>query len=68
MASISSKRALKYSSTTSSEPRLDTRGDSVAWMNDLENDRKYRMWPRSVHGLMQMIYPGQVSLILLFYY
>lgn len=42
---------------------LDTRDDSVVFINDLENDREYAGWPSHVQELLRPTFPGMMRYI-----
>ena len=35
-------------------------GGVIMWLNDLEKDKRYEEWPKSVMALLQRTYPGQL--------
>eukprot|EP00741_Cyanophora_paradoxa_P018418 tig00000204_g17782.t1 len=43
----------------SSAIRVDHRDDSVLYLNDVENDKQYSRWPRSLSELLAPTWPGQ---------
>ncbi|XP_070376147.1 UDP-glucose:glycoprotein glucosyltransferase 2 isoform X2 [Equus asinus] len=42
---------------------LDIRHSAVMWINDLENDHLYVMWPASCQELLKPIFPGSIPSI-----
>ncbi|KAJ1557070.1 hypothetical protein HK405_000929, partial [Cladochytrium tenue] len=42
---------------------FDVRNEQVVWWNDLENDARYRSWPRSLRDILRPMYPGQLRYI-----
>ncbi|KAI9335332.1 UDP-glucose:glycoprotein glucosyltransferase-domain-containing protein [Obelidium mucronatum] len=57
------------SSTAASDSDLgwgdafDVRDESVVWWNDLEHDKRYKQFPRSLQDLLQPSYPGQLKYV-----
>ena len=46
-------------------PRFDWRdthegGNTIIWLNDIEKDKRYDEWPKSLTRLLQRTYPGQL--------
>lgn len=39
---------------------LDIRDSAITWLNDLENDERYRRWPASYMELLRPTYPGML--------
>ncbi|KAJ3220290.1 hypothetical protein HDU67_003305 [Dinochytrium kinnereticum] len=39
---------------------FDARSKSVVWWNDLEKDKRYRMWPKSIREIMRPAYGSQL--------
>ncbi|KAJ3071820.1 hypothetical protein HDU98_004753 [Podochytrium sp. JEL0797] len=42
---------------------FDVRHDSVLWWNDLEKDKRYKQFPKSLRELLQPSYPGQLKYV-----
>ncbi|KAM0787865.1 hypothetical protein ACM66B_003917 [Microbotryomycetes sp. NB124-2] len=42
---------------------LEEGGDLILWWNDIEKDKKYKSWPRSLQELLRPTYPGQMNLV-----
>lgn len=42
---------------------LDTRDDSVVFLNDLENDREYSGWPSHIQELLRPTFPGMLRYV-----
>lgn len=42
---------------------IDIRDTSVQWVNDLENDKKYSYWPKSLQEILRPTYPGMLRSI-----
>ncbi|XP_048588616.1 UDP-glucose:glycoprotein glucosyltransferase 1 isoform X2 [Nematostella vectensis] len=42
---------------------LDTRDDSVVFVNDLENDRHYASWPSHIQEILRPTFPGMLRYI-----
>ncbi|XP_078514083.1 UDP-glucose:glycoprotein glucosyltransferase 2 isoform X2 [Lissotriton helveticus] len=42
---------------------LDIRHSSICWLNDLETDRRYSMWPSSYQELLRPAFPGVIRQI-----
>ncbi|KAJ3026274.1 UNVERIFIED_CONTAM: hypothetical protein HDU68_005940, partial [Siphonaria sp. JEL0065] len=42
---------------------FDVRDESVLWWNDLEHDKRYKQFPRSLQDLLQPSYPNQMKYI-----
>jgi UDP-glucose:glycoprotein glucosyltransferase len=42
---------------------FDTRSDSVAWLNNVEKDSRYKRFPDSLTALLRQVYPGQLYYI-----
>ncbi|KAI8855158.1 hypothetical protein BC829DRAFT_378241 [Chytridium lagenaria] len=42
---------------------FDVRAASVLWWNDLEKDKKYRMWPKSIREVLRPSYSSQLRYI-----
>ncbi|KAI9676859.1 MAG: hypothetical protein M1817_006698 [Caeruleum heppii] len=72
-AGLSSSEAIKLlthpslaSSKASEEPQRYDFGDQaeggrvIIWLNDIEKDKRYARWPRSLNALLQRTYPGQL--------
>eukprot|EP00474_Spongospora_subterranea_P006140 CRZ06598.1 hypothetical protein [Spongospora subterranea] len=62
--STSDSSHASYPPSGPTSPRLDTRSESITWMNDLESDSRYDGWGRSVSQL-EYGYPGQLRMIAL---
>ena len=50
-------------STKSVEYGIDLRDSSIQWVNDLENDKKYRHWPKSMQEILRPTYAGMMRSI-----
>ena len=46
--------------TGGGEVRIDARGPTIHYINDLEKDPQYMRWPKSVKALLQPNWPGQM--------
>ncbi|KAJ3197752.1 hypothetical protein HDU82_001379, partial [Entophlyctis luteolus] len=44
-------------------PAFDVRDDSVVWWNDLEKDKQYKQFPRSLMDYLQPGFPGQMKYV-----
>lgn len=42
---------------------VDIRDSSVQWLNDLESDKKYAYWSKSVNDILRPTYPGMMRSI-----
>lgn len=42
---------------------LDTRSESVQWMNDLEKDSQYSFWPSNLNEILRPTFPGMMRYI-----
>lgn len=58
-------RDLLYLETSSKnhEYGVDIRDSSIQWVNDLETDKKYSYWSKSVHDILRPTYPGMMRSI-----
>lgn len=52
--------ALDLSHPESIEFAVDIRDTAINWINDIEQDAKYRTWPASVYELLRPSFPGMV--------
>ncbi len=50
-------------SSKSLEYGIDIRDTSVQWVNDLEADKKYQYWSKSLQDIMRPTYPGMMRSI-----
>lgn len=50
-------------SSKSTDYGVDLRDSSIQWLNDLESDRKYSYWSKSVHDILRPTYPGMIRSI-----
>ncbi|BGP32069.1 killer toxin resistant protein [Rhodotorula toruloides] len=41
----------------------DEGGQVILWWNDLEKDRRYKSWSKSVRELLRPVYPGSMNLV-----
>lgn len=60
--------AITASQAENSVQRFDWRDDLegsnvIIWLNDIEKDKRYAEWSRSVSSLFQRTYPGQLPLV-----
>lgn len=58
-------RDLIYLDTSSknNDYGVDMRDSSIQWVNDLESDKKYAYWSKSVHDILRPTYPGMMRSI-----
>jgi UDP-glucose:glycoprotein glucosyltransferase len=58
-------RDLIYLDTSSknTDYGVDIRDSSIQWVNDLESDKKYSYWSKSVHDILRPTYPGMMRSI-----
>lgn len=63
--SLEQTRDLIYLDTSSSSADygVDLRDSSIQWLNDLETDKKYSYWSKSVHDILRPTYPGMMRSI-----
>ena len=50
-------------STKSVDYGIDIRDSSIQWLNDLENDKKYKHWPKSMQEILRPTYAGMMRSI-----
>lgn len=50
-------------SSKSNDYGVDIRDSSIQWLNDLENDKKYKHWPRNCQDILRPTYPGMMRSI-----
>ena len=55
--------ALSTPSSGGGSMRIDGRAPSVHFMNDLEEDKEYARWPKTVKALLQPNWPGQLYFV-----
>ena len=58
-------RDLIYLDTSSknTDYGVDIRDSAIQWLNDLETDKKYAYWSKSVHDILRPTYPGMMRSI-----
>ncbi|KAH9821733.1 family 24 glycosyltransferase [Melampsora americana] len=39
------------------------RGETILWLNDLEKDKRYASWPKSLRDFLRPTYPGQLHAV-----
>lgn len=42
---------------------VDTRSESIQWINDLENDQQYNYWPSQLQEILRPTFPGMLRYI-----
>lgn len=50
-------------SSGSSEFAIDIRDSAINWLNDIENDSKFRYWSSSLMDLLRPTFPGMLRQI-----
>lgn len=50
-------------SSGSSEFGIDIRDSAINWLNDIENDSKFRYWSSSLMDLLRPTFPGMLRQI-----
>ncbi|KAK7747781.1 killer toxin resistant protein [Diatrype stigma] len=58
-------REVTLAKATDETPRFDWRdeiedGQVIVWLNNVEKDKRYSSYPKTIRALMQMTYPGQI--------
>lgn len=58
-------KALVHLDTTNKNTQygVDIRDSSIQWLNNLEKDKKYQQWPRSMQEILRPTYPGMTRSI-----
>lgn len=51
---------LDFQESNKIEYAIDIRGDWFTYINNLEKDKKYANWPKSLHDLLQPTFPGML--------
>ncbi|KAF2147059.1 glycosyltransferase family 24 protein [Aplosporella prunicola CBS 121167] len=63
--SVLSHKAISEASDKEEPQRYDFRdeiegGKVIIWLNDIEKDKRYAQWPKTLQGLLQPTYPGVI--------
>lgn len=63
--SLDQMRDLIYLDTSSknTDYGIDLRDSAIQWLNDLETDKKYSYWSKSVSDILRPTYPGMMRSI-----